>query len=71
MFQRQPLWLLAAPLAGYGFAWFGHYVIEKNKPATFGHPLWSLISDYRMLWLWLTGSLGPQLSRANVSRAKT
>ncbi len=62
--ELQPLWLIAMPLAGYGFAWFGHYFIEGNKPATFGHPLWSLVSDYRMVFLWLTGSLGPHLERA-------
>ena len=57
-------WLLAMPIAGYGFAWFAHFRIEHNKPATFGHPLWSLISDYRMLFLWLGGRLQPHLERS-------
>jgi len=39
---------------GYGFSFAGHFVIEKNKPATFGHPFWSFISDFRMLWRMLT-----------------
>ena len=52
-----PWFALLWPVIGYGFAWFGHFVIEGNKPATFGHPWWSFISDYRMVWLMLTGQL--------------
>lgn len=39
---------LAAPLLGYGFAWLGHYAFEKNRPATFRHPLYSLMGDLRL-----------------------
>jgi len=41
-------WLLGMPLAGYGFAWVGHFVFEKNRPATFRHPLYSLMGDWVM-----------------------
>ena len=41
-------WLLVAPLAGYGFAWVGHFFFEHNRPATFKHPLYSFIGDWAM-----------------------
>jgi len=61
------LLLIAIPLAGYFFAWVGHFGIEKNRPATFTYPLWSLGADFKMWWMWLTGRLGPELQRAGVS----
>lgn len=44
--QWQLLWLL--PLLGYGFAWIGHFFFEKNKPATFKYPIYSLMGDWVM-----------------------
>ena len=52
-----PWWLLAAPLGGYGGAWIGHFRFEKNRPATFDYPLYSLRADWLMYWHMLTGRL--------------
>lgn len=49
--------LLLAPLAGYGFAWVGHFFFEKNRPATFTHPLYSFIGDWVMFKDMLVGKL--------------
>jgi hypothetical protein len=59
-------WLIAVPAIGYGFAWTAHFAIEGNRPVTFGHPLWSLFSDYRMLLLALSFRLAPHLRRAGL-----
>jgi hypothetical protein len=59
-------WLILVPIIGYGFAWFAHAFIEKNKPATFTYPLWSLMGDGHMLWYWLTGKLEIELIRHHI-----
>ncbi|HEY3817009.1 MAG TPA: DUF962 domain-containing protein [Polyangiaceae bacterium] len=58
-----PAWLLLAPVVGYGPAWIGHFVFEKNKPATFQHPLWSLRGDFRMYLLALRGRMADEVER--------
>jgi len=55
--------LLLAPLAGYAFAWIGHFIVEKNRPATFTYPLWSLRGDFKMFFLMLTGRLESELAK--------
>lgn len=50
-------WLLLMPVAGYGFAWIGHAFFEKNKPATFKYPLYSLMGDFVMYKDMLMGKL--------------
>lgn len=59
-------WLIAIiPVCGYGFAWVGHFFIEKNRPATFTYPLYSLGSDFVMFWHILTGQINRKLKEAD------
>lgn len=61
----QTWWLLALiPVSGYGFAWAGHAIFERNKPATFTYPAWSLASDFIMYWDMITFQVGPKLKAA-------
>jgi hypothetical protein len=54
----QRWWLVAVALVqGYAFAWVGHYFFERNKPATFRYPAFSLMGDWRLWWEILTGKL--------------
>lgn len=66
-----PQALLAAPVIGYGMAWIGHFVFEKNKPATFGNPLWSLRGDLRMFARTITGRMAADLETARQHAAAT
>jgi hypothetical protein len=64
-FIFQKWWLLALlPVCGYGFAWAGHFFFEKNKPATFQYPLYSLGSDFMMFYHILTDQLPEKLEAA-------
>nr|WP_245200340.1 DUF962 domain-containing protein [Herbaspirillum sp. LeCh32-8] len=57
LISHQWWWLPVAVLCGYGFAWIGHFAVEKNQPATFRHPLYSFMGDWVMYWQMLTGQI--------------
>lgn len=48
IFMQSYILLWFIPVIGYGFAWVGHFFYERNKPATFKHPLYSLMGDWVM-----------------------
>jgi hypothetical protein len=50
-------------VTGYSFAWISHFFVEHNQPATFKYPLWSFVSDYKMMWLMLTGRMSAEIER--------
>ena len=60
--------LLLIPISAYGFAWFSHFFIEKNKPATFIHPVWSLQGDFLMFWLMCRGKMSAEVMRCKALR---
>ncbi len=64
--RARPALLLGALIVGYGFAWVAHLAIERNRPATFRHPLWSFAADWKMWVLALSGRLSSELRRAGI-----
>lgn len=60
---RQPLLVLAGLVNGYGFAWVGHFFVEKNRPASFKHPLKSFLCDWLLLALTVTFQIGREVER--------
>ena len=56
-------------VVGYAFAWFAHFVVEKNRPATFKYPFWSFISDFKMVWYMLTGQMNAEVERVSRNTA--
>ena len=68
----KPLLLALAPVVGYGPAWIGHFLVEGNRPATFGYALYSLRGDARMLKLSLQGRMAAEVERcAGISQPQT
>lgn len=67
----QTWWLLPITfVCGYAFAWVGHFVIEKNRPATFTYPFKSFAGDWIMWYYMLTGQIGKELEKAQAELAK-
>jgi hypothetical protein len=65
-----PILFIYSIIIGYGFAWTGHFFFEKNKPASFGYPLYSFLCDYVMLWHFLTGQLQSDLKKYGIRNIK-
>jgi hypothetical protein len=66
---RKPSLLKWVPVVGYGPAWIGHFGVEGNKPATFGHPLWSLRGDLVMWWKTAQGTMSAEVERVAAEQA--
>jgi hypothetical protein len=65
-------WLLLAALAvPYALAWFSHFFVEHNRPATFGHPLWSWLADQKMVAMVLAGRMGKEVERCSAQELET
>lgn len=69
---RRPWFVLAAFVVPYAFAWFSHFFVEHNRPATFGHPLWSWLADQKMVAMVLGGKMDEEVQRcAALERARS
>lgn len=60
---RRPWLVLTAIVVPYAFAWFSHFFVEHNRPATFGHPWWSWLADQKMVMMVLTGKMDQEVKR--------
>jgi len=65
VWKRMWLYIPICLVVGYAFAWFAHFVVEKNRPATFKYPFWSFISDYKMMWYMLTRRMNAEVDRVS------
>ena len=67
--RRKWKFLPLALVPGYGLSWVGHYLVERNRPATYGHPAWSLAADFKMVGLTLAGRMGQEVERVRSTEA--
>ena len=58
-----PIYFITMPIAGYSFAWASHFLFEKNRPATFKFPLWSLRADFQMYGYILNGRMNSEVRK--------
>jgi hypothetical protein len=68
---RKPWFVLAAILIPYGLAWSSHFFVEHNRPATFGHPLWSWLADQKMVAMVLAGKMNEEVKRCAQNQNNT
>lgn len=59
-------WIFLAIVCGYGGAWWGHFVFEKNRPATFKYPIYSFRGDWKMFWMMMVGTLDDEIARLGI-----
>jgi hypothetical protein len=68
--SRKWKWLPLALVPGYAAAWVGHFLVEKNRPATFKYPLWSFMADQKMFGLMLAGKMEEEIERIKAEEIK-
>jgi hypothetical protein len=71
LWTRHPWWIIAALAVPYAFAWISHFFVEHNRPATFGHPLWSWLADQKMVAMVLTGKMEKEVQLCEQTKTKT
>jgi len=67
--SRDARLLAALPVCGYGFAWVSHFFIEKNRPATFTYPAWSLAADFHMCAFMWAGKMQAEVEKARAAKS--
>ena len=71
IWTRRWTWILGALVISYALAWISHFFIERNRPATFEHPLWSWLADQKMVALMLAGRMSAEVARCSSSASRS